>query len=421
MSDKTHQKYPVSVQHGKPRLAPLKEGWNRLLISDLVEEVIRPVVMEDDELYTLVTAKRSRGGIVEREKLKGRDIAVKSQFYIREDDFLISKRQIVHGACGFVPKQLDGAIVSNEYLVLNFTDKIIPEFWNFLSYTVYFQQICFHSSIGVHIEKMLFKVEQWYRWKINIPSLEEQEKIASFLGAVDRRLTQLRRKQELLQTYKRGVMQKIFSQEIRFKGAIGSPFPDWEERTLGEITNKIGSGATPRGGEDNYQESGISLFRSMNIYDNRFQEENLAFIDENQARELNNVTVEKDDILLNITGASIARCCIAPVKFLPARVNQHVMIIRPQKNKLNSIFLSNLLVFEDYKNQLFKLGGKGGSTREALTKSHIQNFQVILPSIKEQEKIADFLTAIDRKIETIYRQIEQTEKFKKGLLQKLFI
>lgn len=235
MSDKTHQKYPVSVQHGKPRLAPLKEGWNRLSISDLVEEIIRPVVMEDDELYTLVTAKRSRGGIVEREKLKGRDIAVKSQFYIRENDFLISKRQIVHGACGFVSKQLDGAIVSNEYLVLNFTDKIIPEFWNFLSYTVYFQQICFHSSIGVHIEKMLFKLEQWYRWKINIPSLEEQEKIASFLGAVDRRLTQLHRKQELLQTYKRGVMQKMFSQEIRFKGAIASTFPDWERKKLKSI------------------------------------------------------------------------------------------------------------------------------------------------------------------------------------------
>ncbi|WP_392530566.1 restriction endonuclease subunit S [Nostoc sp. C117] len=253
------------------------------------------------------------------------------------------------------------------------------------------------------------------------PFIEEQEKIASFLGAVDRRLTQLRRKQELLQTYKRGVMQKIFSQEIRFKGAIGSEFPDWEEMTLGEITKKIGSGATPRGGEDNYQESGISLFRSMNIYDNRFQEENLAFIDENQARELNNVTVENDDILLNITGASIARCCIAPVKYLPARVNQHVMIIRPKNNKLNSVFLSNLLVFEDYKNQLFKLGGKGGSTREALTKFHIQNFQVILPSIKEQERIANFLTAIDRKIETLYRQIDQTEKFKKGLLQKLFV
>ena len=140
MSNKVHQKYPSSVQHGKPRLAPLKNGWHRVLIGNLVEPVSRPVEMQDDEIYTLVTAKRSRGGIVKRENLKGADIAVKNQFYVREGDFLISKRQIVHGACGFVPKDLDGAIVSNEYLVLGFTDKIIPEFWEFLSHTLIFKK-----------------------------------------------------------------------------------------------------------------------------------------------------------------------------------------------------------------------------------------------------------------------------------------
>jgi type I restriction enzyme, S subunit len=158
MSNEICQKYPPSVQHGKPRLASSKNGWTRVSIGDLVKEASRPVEMKDDEIYTLVTAKRSRGGIVKREDLSGKDIAVKSQFYVKEGDFLISKRQIVHGACGFVPKELDCAIVSNEYLVLNFTDKIIPQFWEFLSHTIYFQQVCFHSSIGVHVEKMLFRV-----------------------------------------------------------------------------------------------------------------------------------------------------------------------------------------------------------------------------------------------------------------------
>jgi len=299
MNDKIHQKYPASVQHGKPRLAPLKEGWSRLSISELVKEGSRPVVMEDDELYTLVTAKRSRGGIVEREKLKGKDIAVKNQFYIREGDFLISKRQIVHGACGFVPKQLEGAIVSNEYLVLNFTDKVIPEFWNFLSHTVSFQQICFHSSIGVHIEKMLFRVEQWYYWKINIPSLEEQEKIVSFLGAVDMRLNQLRHKRELLQTYKRGVMQKLFSQEISFKGAIGSSFPDWERKKLGEIASFF-SGATPSSTEAIYYLGEIPFIKSGEISSAKTEQHLSKKGLENSSAKI----VEVDDLLYALYGAT---------------------------------------------------------------------------------------------------------------------
>ncbi|MEA5606006.1 restriction endonuclease subunit S [Nostoc sp. UHCC 0252] len=371
--------------------------------------------MEDDELYTLVTAKRSRGGIVEREKLKGRDIAVKSQFYIREDDFLISKRQIVHGACGFVPKQLDGAIVSNEYLVINFTDKIIPEFWNFLSYTVYFQQICFHSSIGVHIEKMLFKVEQWYCWKINIPSLEEQEKIASFLGAVDRRLTQLRRKQELLQTYKRGVMQKIFSQEIRFKGAIASPFPDWERKKLKEIS-LISSGVTPLRSNDVYFKDGSIPWVKTTDLNNSEIWETEELISDIALKETSAKKNPVNSILIAMYGGfnQIGRTGILKIE---AATNQAISVVQV-KNNLDPQYLlfflnSNVKKWRKY----------AGSSRKDpnITSKDVGDFLVYFPSKKEQEKIANFLTAIDRKIETLSRQIEQTEKFKKGLLQKLFI
>ncbi|MGQ3297347.1 hypothetical protein [Reyranella sp.] len=110
--------YPKSVQPGLPRLAATPPGWSRSRLSDHLFEEARPVKMTDDELYDLVTVKRSRGGVVLRERLKGSEIAVKTQFRLKAGDFLISKRQIVHGACGIVPPQLDGAIVSNEYAVL---------------------------------------------------------------------------------------------------------------------------------------------------------------------------------------------------------------------------------------------------------------------------------------------------------------
>jgi len=204
--------------------------------------------------------------------------------------------------------------------------------------------------------------------------------------------------------------------ELRFSEFKG----DWQQKQLQDITQKIGSGATPTGGDSNYKESGIALFRSLNVYDGYFKSKNLAFIDQEQANKLNNVNVKKIDILLNITGASIARCCIAPHEFLPARVNQHVMIIRPDNTHVKTKYLALILISYDYKKQLLRLGGKGGSTREALTKNHIENYTVFFPTLEEQEKIASFLNAIALRITQLRRKHELLETYKKGVMQKIF-
>ena len=128
--------------------------------------------------------------------------------------------------------------------------------------------------------------------------------------------------------------EKIAKQKIG-----GIRVTDWKPFTLKEITTKIGSGSTPKGGKEAYHEIGITLVRSLNVYDFVFELKDLAFINEIQAKKLNGVTIEKDDILLNITGASVGRCTIIPENLLPARVNQHVSIIRCTKTK------ADLLVF----------------------------------------------------------------------------
>lgn len=114
---------------------------------------------------------------------------------------------------------------------------------------------------------------------------------------------------------------------------------EWKACKLGKITTKIGSGATPTGGENAYITKGISLIRSQNVYDFAFSSDGLAHIDEQQANGLSNVEVFKDDILINITGESVTRCCIVPKQFLPARVNQHVAIIRPAKESADYKFV----------------------------------------------------------------------------------
>lgn len=153
--------FPKSVRPGIPSLGPKPPGWTRGPLSEYLFEQQRPIKMVDDTEYRLVTVKRSRGGVVEREHLKGREISVKTQFLLHAGDFLISKRQIVHGACGLVPAELEGSIASNEYAVLRGNSSIDLQFLNYLAHSVYFQQTCFHSSIGVHVEKMIFKLDRW--------------------------------------------------------------------------------------------------------------------------------------------------------------------------------------------------------------------------------------------------------------------
>lgn len=166
----------------------------------------------------------------------------------------------------------------------------------------------------------------------------------------------------------------------------------WVKTRLGEVTSKIGSGATPRGGDASYKSEGIALIRSLNVYDDGFREGGLARIDDQQAERLANVVVEPQDVLLNITGASVARCCLAPLNLLPARVNQHVAIIRPDARKLDSALLHYLLVAPDCKKRLLDTGDGGGSTRQAITKAQLQDFALAYPeSLAEQRRIVGVL------------------------------
>ena len=111
----------------------------------------------------------------------------------------------------------------------------------------------------------------------------------------------------------------------------------WKEYKLKDITTKIGSGSTPTGGGGSYKSTGISLIRSQNVLDFEFSYDGLAFIDDEQADTLKNVTLNKNDVLLNITGDSVARVCKVPVEVLPARVNQHVAIIRADEKKADHV------------------------------------------------------------------------------------
>lgn len=193
---------------------------------------------------------------------------------------------------------------------------------------------------------------------------------------------------------------------------------EWKKMTLGELTTKIGSGATPKGGSNSYKEEGISLIRSQNVLDLQFTTDGLAFIDDEQADELKNVIVEKKDVLLNITGDSVARVCMVPNSVLPARVNQHVSIIRADKEKAIPEYLLYNLISQKKK---LLMQSEIGATRKAITKGMIEQFQIKIPPIEEQRAIASVLSSLDDKIDLLHRQNKTLEQMAETLFRKWFV
>ena len=193
---------------------------------------------------------------------------------------------------------------------------------------------------------------------------------------------------------------------------------EWHTYKLKDITTKIGSGSTPTGGSGAYKAEGITLIRSQNVLDYKFTEDGLAFIDDDQAYSLRNVIVEVNDVLLNITGDSVARCCGAPANWLPARVNQHVAILRSNPEKLDHRFLKYSLLAS--KEELLILSEIGG-TRNALTKGMLEDYEVILPPLPEQKAIASVLSSLDDKIDLLHRQNQTLEAMAETLFRQWFI
>ncbi|GGG07308.1 MULTISPECIES: restriction endonuclease subunit S [Cysteiniphilum] len=192
----------------------------------------------------------------------------------------------------------------------------------------------------------------------------------------------------------------------------------WKDYWLGDVVLKIGSGATPKGGGDSYKESGISLIRSQNILDFRFSVDGLAFIDYKQADKLKNVTVNSKDILLNITGDSVARCCIVPIDILPARVNQHVSIIRADSSKSYAEFIFYSL--QGMKQELLQQS-EIGATRKAITKVMLEKLPITLPPLPEQKAIAEVLSSLDDKIDLLHKQNQTLEDLAQTLFREWFI
>lgn len=197
---------------------------------------------------------------------------------------------------------------------------------------------------------------------------------------------------------------------------------DWVDIRLGDACTKIGSGATPRGGGSVYLDAGpISFIRSQNVYNEGFSKDGLVFLDEKLAQGLANVQVEELDVLLNITGDSVARACQVIEEVLPARVNQHVAIIRANQEILWPTYLRYFLVSPAMQARMLGLAAVG-ATRNALTKGMIESFSIRCPKeVVDQKAIANVLCSLDRKIDLNRRINQALEAMAQAIFKSWFV
>lgn len=248
-------------------------------------------------------------------------------------------------------------------------------------------------------------------FKIFFPTLPEQQKIASFLSSVETKLQQLTQKKELLQQYKKGVMQQLFSQQLRFKKPDGSDYPDWEEKRLDEIISDF---IVPMRDKPKDLNGEIPWCR-IEDFDGKY----LAESKSNQGVSIEtvkkmNLKVYPVDTLLVSCSANLGFCAIVKRELI---TNQTFIGLVPDKTKISLDFLFHIM--RDSSKRLNILSS--GTTISYLSRKQFEKFKIIYPTVEEQLNIANYLSGLDTKIESVVQQITQTQQFKKGLLQQMFV
>ena len=339
---------------------------------------------------------------------------ISNNYMVNIDDIFIVRYGASVGTIGF---GYHGIIANNLFKLIKLDENIFSKFFYFQFNTEKFKNNLLQTSSSTSMPALNFKGIN----KINVclSTLQEQEKIADFLSSVDKKISLTEEKLELFKNYKKGIMQKIFSQKLRFKDENGNDYPEWEEKKLGDISKLIdGDRGKNYPSEKDIKKAGKLFLSTSNFFNNRLVfNKNDKFISEDKFNQLIKGQVIKEDLIITLRG-SIGNVVLFENNFYEtAFINAQMMIIRPIK--INKYFLYFLLLTS--KNQRLLNNMSSGSAQPQLTKKDLNNFLLKIPNFKEQEKIANFLSSIDEKIEKIENKLENLKEFKKGLLQQMFI
>ena len=375
--------------------------WTELRIEDVLELVERPINMKDDELYELVTVKRNFNGIEPRGIFEGEKILVKDQYILKKGDFVISKRQIAHGACGIVGENLNNAIVSNEYNVFKAKKDIDLEFINIYVQLPFMKRNFYISSDGVHIEKLLFKTKDWMNKKICIPAYYEQKKIVSIWNTFSKAVEL---QEELLQekhNYKKGLMDKLLRGKTRVRGFNKS----WQQVKLGKVMKE-----RKEVGFNNLEllaitaANGVIRRCEVDIKDNSSE-------DKSKYKRIlpGDIGYNTMRMWQGVSGLSKYEGIVSPA----------YTILRTTE-KVDPEFMAYLFKLPQVINLFYRYSQGLVSDTLNLKYENFKDIKVTLPQdIEEQKEIAKVLRTCDDEIGIMKKELELLKEQKKGLMQLL--
>ncbi|WP_104505615.1 restriction endonuclease subunit S [Acinetobacter indicus] len=381
-------------------------------------------LQEENNGFPYITVTDMENGTVNLEKIRYVPLEAIDQikrYRISVDEIYISVAGTL-GLVGIIPQELNNANLTEN------ADKLTNIKCNQF-YLLYYlnngslsKLIDSVSTIGAQPKLALYAIQGM---PIFLPSLDEQTKIASFLSAVDEKISQLTQKHALLSQYKQGMMQKLFSQQLRFKADDGSEFGEWEEKTLIDSVDtniKWSFTGGPFGSNlksEDYTELGIRIIQLQNIGDGAFLNDYKIYTSPEKANELLSCNIYPDEILISKMGDPVARCCIVPKHHdRYVMCSDGIRLVVDKKN-YSSIFMFYQINYQDFRQSASDVST--GSTRKRIGLSDLKQLPIKVPCLEEQTKIANFLSAIDQKIEVVAQQIEQAKTWKKGLLQQMFV
>jgi len=415
--------YPPSVDPGFPELPGTPQGWIYTTFGRVLEVVERPLKLNPDSTYRLVTARRNRGGITLRREMLGREILTKTQFEAREGDFLISRRQIIHGACGVVPSGLNGAVVSNEYSTLRTRPSLLMEYLRHYCHSPYFQRTCFHSSHGVDVEKMIFKIDEWMEREVAVPPLGEQRKIAAILSSVDDATEATQAVIGQLQVVRKAMMAELLTRGLpgrhtRFKQTeIGEVPDDWEVIHLNQVitggpvnglykpASKIGRGTLV---------AGMTAIDGTTLDWTRCRR---AELDEG---EIVRFGLRGGDLLVTRVYATIegiGRFIIVPELIEPAGYESNMMRLRLDRSKAIPEFVAAQMALGDARRGIEQRATLGAQA--SINNEGVRRLRLRLPSLPEQAEIVSILDLVGARIAIEQATLAALRNTKSALMSAL--
>lgn len=380
------------------RFPEFKGSWNNYKIEDMFDRVGTPVDLDDTQTYREIGIRSHGKGIFHKEETTAIEIGNKRVFWVEPDCFVVNIVFAWERAVAKTTEKENGMIASHRFPMYKPKKDVVD-----LDYiTEYFitkrgQNVLILASPGGAGRNKTLGQKEFAKSVVKLPSLPEQQKIAEFLSTIDTVIEKQKETVSAWEERKKGVMQKLFSQEVRFKADDGSDFPEWEEKKLGECCDILDSKRKPIS-KENRVLGKYAYYGSTNIQD---------YINEYLFDEPLVLLAEDAGPFDDFWNKAIAQ--FATGKFW---VNNHAHVLRPHENRKYFFYSLEHRDIRVYINN---------PSRGKLNQEDMVKIPMYIPCLAEQQKIADCLSSLDEVIEKQKATLSAWEELKKGLLQQMFV